>query len=175
MRFIIAQNYRHLNFPYFISKRISQQTKGSFSSIISRIAVISITVAVASLLLSFMILLGFQNKIKEKIYSFSGHLVIGKYALSNSFEEASIMLNDTLRDQLNHGDIKHWQPYALKAGLLKAGDEIQGVVVKGVTPRQDFDRLRKHMVQGRMLEFDKENYSTEVVVSRKISKVLELE
>ncbi len=165
-----------MNLPAFISSRISKQQNGSFSAIISRIAVVSIAVAVGSLLLAFMILLGFQNKIKDKIYSFSGHLLVGKYTLSNSFEESSIFLTDSLLQTLDQIEgIQHYQPFAMRAGLLKIDGEIQGVVVKGINADQDSSSFHQHLTSGRMPRFRTKAYSTEVVVSTKIAKTLQME
>lgn len=164
-----------MNLPYFISARISQQAKGSFSSIISRVAVISIAIGVGAILLSFMILLGFQNKIKDKIYSFSGHLIISKYALTNAYEDRVLDLSDSLAYQLdNIPGIVHWQPNAFRAGLLKTPDEVQGVVVKGFTRQQDTVSFKRHLVEGRLPDLTGPRYSTEVVLSKKIARYLRL-
>ena len=90
-----------MNLPFFISKRISKEASGSFSSIINRIAVVSIGLGLAVLIISFMVLFGFKKEIKDKIYSFSGHLIVSKYTLSTSFEESSIIINDDVRETLN--------------------------------------------------------------------------
>lgn len=164
-----------LNLPYFISARISQQAKGSFSSIISRVAVISIAVGVGSILLSFMILLGFQDKIKDKIYSFSGHLIISKYALTNAYEDRVLDLSDSLVLQLdNLPGIIHWQPNAYRAGLLKTPEEVQGVVVKGFSKRQDTVAFKRHLIEGRLPKLKEKGYTTEVVLSKKIARYLRL-
>ncbi len=164
-----------MNLPYFISARISQQAKGSFSSIISRVAVISIAVGVGSILLSFMILLGFQDKIKDKIYSFSGHLIISKYALTNSYEDRVMELSDSLVYQMdNLPGIVHWQPNAYRAGLLKTPDEVQGVVVKGFSARQDTVSFKRHLIAGRLPKLKENGYTTEVVLSKKIARYLRL-
>ena len=163
-----------MNLPNFISSRISKQSKGSFSYIISRVAVVSIAVGVASLLLAFMILQGFQGKILDKIYSFSGHLIVSKYSLSNSFEEA-ISVNDTLTNQLdNIPEIRHWQPFIYKAGLLKTSEEVQGVVIKGVS-FEDSTSLSRHLFSGRLPDVSGKKYSTEVVLSQRIARYLNVD
>lgn len=164
-----------MNLPYFISSRISQQAKGSFSSIISRVAVISIAIGVGSILLSFMILLGFQNRIKDKIYSFSGHLIISRYVLTNSYEDQVMDLSDSLAYQLDQMEgVVHWQPYAFRAGLLKTPDEVQGVVVKGLSKRQDTIAFKRHLLEGRLPRLKERGYTTEVVLSKKIANYLRL-
>lgn len=126
-------------------------------------------------MMAFMILLGFQNKIKDKIYSFSGHLLVSKYSLSNSFEETSVLLTDSLTTSLNTlPSVSHWQPFAFRAGLLKTPEEVQGVLIKGLTEKQDSLAFQRHLKSGRMPNVRGEKYSTEVVLSSKIANYLQL-
>ena len=177
-----------MNLPFFISKRISKEATGSFSSIINRIAVVSIGLGLAVLLVAFMILFGFQREISDKIYSFSGHLIISKYTLSTSFEESSITVDDSLIDQLNeYPYTKRIQPYAMKAALLQARreskneldyserEETQGVIFKGIDQNFDTTGFGKHILKGRFPDLQSDNYSTEVALSKRIANYLKLD
>lgn len=164
-----------MNFSFFVSKRISKESVGSFSSIINRIAIISIGLGLTVLLLAFMILYGFKTEIKDKIYSFSGHLIVSKYTLSTSYEEGSITVTDSLISFIKEYPLTaHVQPYAMKAGLLKTEEEVQGVIIKGVDHTFDTVSFRKHMIEGRFPDFSADAYSTEVAISAKISNYLQL-
>lgn len=164
-----------MNLPFFISKRISKEASGSFSSIINRVAIVSIGLGLAVLIISFMVLYGFKKEIKDKIYSFSGHLIVSKYTLSTSFEESSIVVNDSLINTLkNYPLTERIQPYAMKAALLKTNDEVQGVIIKGVDESFDTLGFNKHMVKGRFPDVYSEKYSTEVALSKRVSNYLEL-
>ncbi len=164
-----------MNFPHFIAKRISHQTAGSFSTTISRIAVITISLGLVVLLLAFMILYGFKGEIKDKIYSFSGHLIINKYTLSTSFEETSIVVDDSLINIVSEYPLtERYQPYAMKAGLLKTDEEVQGVIIKGVDSLFDKTGFSKHIIAGKFPDLDAETYSTEVTLSSKIANYLKL-
>ncbi|WP_370087961.1 ABC transporter permease [Ekhidna sp.] len=164
-----------MNLPFFISKRISKESAGSFSSTINRIAVVSIGLGLAVLIVAFMVLFGFKKEIKDKIYSFSGHLIVSKYTLSTSFEETSIVVDDSLMQALRTYPLtERVQPYAMKAGLLKTDEEVQGVIVKGVDQSFDTTGFKKHMLSGRFPDFSGEGYSTEIAISNKVANYLEL-
>ena len=164
-----------LNLSYYISNRISRQQDGTFSTTINRIAVISTGLGLAVLLVAFMVLFGFKTEIKNKIYSFSGHLIISKYTLSTSFEETSIQVTDSLVNQLDtYALTKQFQPFAMKAGLLKTEEEVQGVIIKGVDHRFDTTGFEKHIIQGKFPNLSATPYSTEVALSKKIATYLEL-
>ena len=165
-----------MNLPYFISSRITKNEEGSFSSTITRIAIISIAVALSSLILAFLILGGYENVITSKIYSFSGHVVVSKYTLSNSVEETSIMVSDSLLDVVKNTDgVDYVQAYSFKYGLLSTKDEVQGVLVKGID--ENFNRVdfEQHLIRGKFPEFPVDDYGTEVAISEKISNILQLD
>jgi lipoprotein-releasing system permease protein len=142
--------------------------------------VISIVVGITALLLAFMVLGGFQDKIKEKVYAFSGQLQISKYTVSTSYEDSEIEISDQLSDQLDTtGYIKKWQPFAFKAALLKTDEEVQGVIFKGIDYRFDTAFFNDQIVEGVFpnvsgpaVSFTK--YSTEVAISRHMSRFLKL-
>ena len=120
-----------LNLSYFISKRISAKGTDSFSGMIHKIAIASIGIGLGIMIVSFLILKGFQLKIQEKIISFGGHLQVTKFSLSRSYEEDPISRHLALfNDYSKYEYIDHIQEYANKAGLLKANEEVMGVVLE---------------------------------------------
>jgi len=167
-----------LNLSYFISKRISSTDsiqKGAFSSIIHRIAIISIGLGLAVIIISFAVLFGFQNTVKEKLFSFSSHLQVTKFTLSHSLEEIPISNNTPFyNDYSGYDKIDHVQQYALKAGLIRTEDEILGVVLKGVGEDFDIKRFESNMIEGEFISFDANGYSKEVVLSKNIANKLRL-
>lgn len=164
-----------MNLPFFIANRISKNKEGSFSTVINRIAVISIAVALAALICCFMILKGFEDTIKQKIYSFSGHLIVSKYTLSTSFEDAAIDAGDSLIAAIGQmPGVNYVQTYAYKAGLLKTDEEVQGVILKGLDDKFDTAAFSIHMIEGYFPRFSGPGYSTEVAISSKIAGYLRL-
>ena len=165
-----------MNLHFFIANKITHHAEGTFSQTIHRVAITSIAVGVLSLLLSFMILGGFRKAISEKIYSFGGQLLITKYTYSNSFENASFLMNDTLLKVLEtEAYIKNFQSYAFKAGLLKTEEEVQGVVFKGVDHQFDTAFFSSNMVRGHFPIFQPEGYTVEILLSTKIANFLKLD
>ncbi len=164
-----------MNLPYFIAKRISKNEEGSFSTVINKIAVVSIAVALIALISCFMILKGFEHTIKQKIYSFSGHLVASKYTLSTSFEQSSIVVSDSVKNGIMElPGIDYLQTYAYKAGLLKTDEEVHGIILKGLDDKFDTTAFAQHMIEGAFPVFPKEGYGTDVAVSYKIASYLQL-
>lgn len=127
------------------------------------------------MIVSFLILKGFQDTVTHKIYSFSSHLQVTKYSMGNAFEELPISLNNDFLDEYDQYDlIDHVQEYSLKAGLLKS-EETLGVFVKGVSTRFDQERFKENVIAGRFIDFSDPRYAKEVVISKSIADKLILE
>ena len=166
-----------MNLPNFISRRISVGAKGAFSTIINRIAIVSIALSLSSLLLAFMILGGFKEKIKEKIFDFNGHLIITKYVPNSAVDDYPISLNSDfyLHWQRDYPFITHVQQYATKPALLKTDDEVQGIILKGVDQSFDTARFGRNIIAGNFPSIPETGYSREILVSKMLANQLLLE
>ncbi len=165
-----------MNLSYFISKKISQAESKSFSSTINKIAIASIAVGLAVMMISFLILDGFRQEVKDKIYSFSGHIQITKYSLDNSMQEEPISTNNLLYQQPERFEaVDHVQVFSHKAGLLKTEDEVLGTVIKGVSTDFDSTRFKRNISRGHFIRYDSSGYSTDVLISQKIANTLLLD
>jgi lipoprotein-releasing system permease protein len=164
-----------LNLSHFIAQRISSGQKDGFSVTVYKIAIISIGVGLAAAIVSFLIMLGFQEAVKKKMYSFSGHVVVTKFSMNNSVEETPLSYNI---DLFNHTDkfegVRHVQEYAYKTGLIKTDREILGVFIKGVSNRFDTIAFSENLVKGRLLHFPDSAVANEVIVSNVIASKLKL-
>jgi lipoprotein-releasing system permease protein len=162
-----------LNLSYFISKRISRGQQEGFSSTIHKIAIASIGIGLGAAIVSFLIMNGFQETVKNRIYGFSGHLLITKFSMDNSVEEVPFDINfDVYNQQKEFDFIHHMQEYAHKAGLIKTNTEVLGVVLKGVGKSFDTTSFRTNMVEGRFINFPDSGYSNEIVLSKVIANKL---
>ncbi len=163
-----------MNLPYYISKRLTANGN-SFSAIVHKIALASISVGLAIMLISVMILGGFTSTIENKIFSFSGHFQILKFTVSNSLEEAPFAVQEGLFAVSTPPDfVEHLQEFGHKASLLKNGEEIEGVLLKGVGRSFDTTRFADNLVEGRFIHIPDSGYSREVLISKKIARLMRL-
>lgn len=127
-------------------------------------------------LLAFMVLGGFQRSVSEKVYGFTGHFQVQKYAISNSFEEAPFSMSSDFANQYTQLPfIQKVQSVAHKAALLRGSEEVEGILMKGVA--RDFDSLsfKKYLVAGRMISLPESGTSNEILVSKMIANKLRLQ
>ena len=162
--------------PDFIAKRTINSKSGQFSSSIYKIAISSIAIGLAIMLVALLILGGFQKTIKEKVFSFAGHVQVTKYTLSNSLDESPISTETKFfQDYSEFTFIENVQGVAYKAGLLKTKEAVEGVVIKGIGTDYDTANFHSNLVQGRFPKLNEDGYSTEVIISKEIAQLLRLQ
>lgn len=159
-----------MNLPYFIAKRISAPGRNSFSAVIHKIAIASVALGIAIMLVTFMILGGFQENIKDKIFSFSGHIQVKKFSLANSFEEKPITLEDWRREAIEADPyVDFIQEYAHKPGLLTKDDEVFGMLYKGISESFKKEVFEPYLVQGEFLDFNDSTTANQVLISQRMA------
>ncbi|MBK0404583.1 ABC transporter permease [Adhaeribacter sp. BT258] len=165
-----------MNVSRYISKKITASASESFTSSVTKIAIISIAIGLAIMIVSFAILEGFRNQIQDKIFSFGAHLQITKYDTNNSLEGLPISTNTGLSPHKNNvPGIAHMQPFARKTAIVKTEGEVLGVVLKGIDQTYDLSAMERNLVAGRVLQIVDSVASDEVMVSKKIADQLRLE
>jgi lipoprotein-releasing system permease protein len=163
-----------LNLSYFISSKIRSGQKDGFAATIHLIAMLSIGIGLAATIVSFLIMKGFQETVKNKIYGFSGHLLITKFSMSNSPEEQPMDYNlDIYNNPKQFPFVTHVQEFAHKAGLVKTETDVVGIVVKGVGKSFDVEAFRENIIEGRFLSFPDSGYAHEIVLSKTIANIIE--
>lgn len=162
------KNISALSFASFIAGRITFKSKRTFSKLIVRIAIIGIMLGLGVMILSIAIVKGFKQEVRDKIRGFSGDLQIVKYDLNNSAENSSIIKSDALIKKVkNISLITHVMPFATKPGIIRANDDLEGVVLKGVNKDYDWTFFKKSLESGNVISFkDSTAAKTQIMISR---------
>ncbi len=159
----------------FIARRILQGGKesGQLSTPIVRIAIAGIAIGVCVMILALSIVTGFQQEIRAKVIGFGAHIQISKYDSNHSFEASPISRKqDFLNPLKNDPAIKSIQVFGTKAGIIKAGEAIEGVLFKGVDEGYDWSFFSKHLVSGRIPLVNNARKSNEILISTALAKQL---
>jgi lipoprotein-releasing system permease protein len=116
---------------------------------------------------------GFQETVKNKIFNFSGHLLISKFTMNNSMESQPMDFHiEVYQEKEKFPYIRHVQEYAYKTGILKTDDEILGVAIKGVGKSFDLNSFQGSLIKGKFIQFPDSGYSNNVVLSKIIATTL---
>lgn len=164
-----------MNLPRFIAQRIQKTNTTTFTSTVTKIGISSIAIGLAVMIISFSILIGFKQTIREKLFSLSSHIQVSKITLNQSFEETPIAINTKFyQNYRKNPEISHVQAVANKAGLLKSSEEHAGIVIKGVGRDYDWVNFKENLIKGQAINFRDTSYSDEIIISKQIAKQLKI-
>lgn len=166
-----------MRYEYYIAKKFISggSNTGRFNKPVIRAAIMSVALGIAVMIIAVMIVTGFRNEISQKVTGFVSPVRITVFDSNNSFEEAPLDKNYMLEQQVKKvNGVKHIQPYATKAGILKTKTELHGIVLKGVDNDFDWSFFKDKMVAGDVLNFSGDSSAKKVIISENISRKLNL-
>ena len=156
--------------PKFIADRIFSLSKENLSSTVMRLAVASVALAIIVMLVSWAVVVGFKNQIRDKVIGFVAPIHVQALDKNESVEETPFQLDSLLVARLNSVEgITHYQMVANKAGMIKTEDEIQGVILKGMDENYDWTYFGNCLLEGKTPVYHADERSTEVMVSKVIA------
>jgi lipoprotein-releasing system permease protein len=167
-----------LNTELYIAKRLYSEKSDNkkISKPIVSIAVVGVALGLAVMILSVAIVTGFKSEIREKIIGFGSHIHIVNHDTNTSFETTPVNKNQSFYPGLDSiPGIAHIQTFAIKGGILKTRENIQGAVLKGVGPDFDWSFFKKNMVKGETFQITDTAQTEKVLISKYIADLLKLD
>jgi lipoprotein-releasing system permease protein len=174
---IFASNQTTLNLEYFIAKRLitSKEYKSSISAPIIKIAITAIAIGMIMMIISVATGIGLQEKIREKISAFNGHIIISSYTDNQSdvsTDPISLHQNFYPKFKTIEG-IRHVQGVASSHGIIRTVTAFEGILYKGVGKDYDWKNIDEYIVEGRKPKL-LQQLNNEIVISQYLANRLNL-
>ena len=174
---MFESNFENLNLEYFIAKRLtaSDKNKSSISAPIKNIAIAAIAIGMIMMIISVAAGVGLQQKIREKVAAFNGHIIVSNFDDNQSeVSRDPISINQDFYPKFkNVSGISHIQAVATKAGIIRTESDFEAVIYKGVGKDYDWNNLKEYLVEGKLPDVSK-NLNAEVLISKYIAERLHL-
>lgn len=117
---------------------------------------------------------GFKSSIREKLYSFEGHIHIREYG-NNTFRSGTTAIEEDgyLEDQVSRmPHVKQIAPYIKRAGILQFYGKMEGIMLKGIP--QDFYFPPGITFSGSKINYTDTAYSKDIQLSQTTADRLNL-
>ena len=175
--FATISNSISLNFEHFIAKRLltTKDHKSSISAPIIKIAITAIALGMIMMIVSIATGIGLQQKIRQKVAAFSGHIIISNFNGNESdvsTEPISIHQNFYPKFKTIEG-ISHVQAVATKVGIIRTATDFEGIIYKGVGKDYDWNNIKEYLVAGTIPNL-KGQLNNEIVISEYLANRLNL-
>ncbi len=158
-----------MSYNWYIAKRfIKSNRKSGFISFITGFSILGVTLGTAALIITLSILAGFEKEIKDKVFGFMTHIQV------QGFQEQPLTDYDQNINLLksNIKSIKGISPYIAKEGMIRAGENVDGVLLKGIDVENDLLTLKKYIVSGSYLSLIKD--TSEILIGKKLALKLDV-
>lgn len=166
-----------MNLEYFIAKRLitARDHKSSISAPIIKIAIAAIAIGMIMMIISIATGIGLQQKIRQKVAAFNGHIMITNYDENQS--QLSITPISTRQDFYpqfkNVQGINHVQAVATKSGIIRTETAFEGIIFKGVGKEYRWNHLQEYLVSGKLPNLNSQ-LNDEVLISEFLANRLNL-
>lgn len=166
-----------MNLEYFIARRLSatKSNKNSISAPIIKIAITAIAIGVMMMIIAVATGKGLQDKIREKISAFNGHIIISNY--DNNESDVSVeplSVKQPFYPEFKSVDeVDHIQAVASKGGVIRTTESVEGIIYKGVSKDYRWDNLKEYITDGRIPNL-KGTLNEEVILSQYLVSRLNL-
>ncbi len=192
--------FKNLNLSYFIASRINKHENSAFASFIVKLAIISVALSVAVMLITTCLVMGFKNQIKSKVFDFWGHIHLNAPEYNQALEPKPLVLSPGLIDSIlrvksvaytedrtifggrvylgksektTEGGVSHLQGFVQLPGIVSAQDQIEGLVLKGVATDFDTTFNNKYLVAGSGALYN-DNTGRSIIISQTTADRLKL-
>lgn len=166
-----------MNLEFFIADRLIRKSerKNNISSPIIKIAIAAIAIGLIMMIISVATGVGLQQKIRQKVSAFNGHIIISNFDDNQSQVSVEpISTNQDFYPKFNSVEgVKNIQAVASKAGIIRTEKSFEGIVFKGVGKDYDWNNLKEYIKEGRIPNL-KSNLNNEIIISEYLANRLEL-
>ncbi len=154
---------------------MAQSKDGSRPSVMERIAVLSVAVSVAVMLLALAVVIGFKREIGANMSGFASHVVVtdvrGLYRTDAEPIRAEQALDSLLRADKG---VLHLQRYARRGGVVRSADAVEGVLLKGVGAEYDWSNYRHWLREGELPRVGDSIRTKDVLLSTQLAERLQV-
>jgi lipoprotein-releasing system permease protein len=162
-----------LKISLFIAKRIigSKSYKNSVSAPIIKIGIIAISVGLIAMHIAIGTGIGFQNKIKDKISSFEGHIRVSTYENNSTNTTLESIDPQVIRSAAKTERIAFVNSVAYASTVFKTDKNFTGGLLKGINSTHRWNAFEDYLIDGRLPDIGS-SISREILLSKHIAKTL---
>ena len=137
-----------MSYEYFIAKRyLRAKRQTGFISLITYISIGGVTIGVAALIIVLSVMNGFESEVRDRIIGADAHIRV------QTFHNKGVENWEDIKAQIE--EIPHItgiSPYILEKGMIRCGNETEGVIIRGIDPTTvtEVSDLPDNMVYGKL-------------------------
>lgn len=164
-----------MNIAFFIARRTAHAGPGNKPGVMERIAVVSVGVSLAVMIVAMAVIMGFKREIAYKIAGFSAHAVVTDVRGMNRLDVEPVRRSDRTEELIRTTPgFAAMAPYAVRGGIVRTPDAVEVVMLKGVGAEYDWSFFREWLTEGDLPRVADSMRTKDVLLSRSLADKLML-
>ena len=157
---------------YLIARRTASSDSESRTSVMSRIATVTVALAMAAMILTLAVVQGFRRQIYADLSGFGADVRIVDVATLSGTDKLIPLSRDMLQSVAAIDGVAWVAPYVVAEGMAKCGDNVVGLQLKGVGPTYNTEWWQSRLVEGALPDFGAEQRGRQMLLSRATASLL---
>ena len=157
---------------YLIARRTASSDSESRTSVMSRIATVTVALAMAAMILTLAVVQGFRRQIYADLSGFGADVRIVDVATLSGTDKLIPLSSDMLQSVAATDGVAWAAPYVVADGMAKCGDNVVGLQLKGVGPTYNTEWWQSRLVEGTLPDFGAEQRGRQMLLSRATASLL---
>ena len=156
-----------MNLAFFIARRMARPTSENRPGVMERIAVGSVALGVAVMIVTLAVVIGFKREVARKMEGFAAHVSVTDIRGVDALDSQPVRRNARLEALIRSTDgFVAMAPYAVKGGIVRTEETVGEVILKGVEASYDWSLLGEWLVAGELPRVGDSIRTKDILLSR---------
>ena len=161
---------------YILAQRTARADGGSRGVVMMRIATLTVALALAVMIITLAVFTGFRRQISSDFRGFASDVVLFDVAALGRSEGAPIASDESVKRWIaEQNEVESVSEYAAVGCMIKNGDKVVGLQIKGIGTDCDTEWWANHIKQGALPDLEAESRSKQLLISQSTARSLEVE
>lgn len=161
------------NLEYIIARRTASAEGGSRAVVMTRIAVATVALGVAVMILALAVMEGFRREVDSRLRGLMADVVVHDISGLLALEAEPMPYDEQLDGLLRQSEgVESVARYAMISGMARSGDDVAALQLKGIGAEYDTLWWHSALVEGHLPDVAAESRSKSIAVSQTTAREL---
>lgn len=149
---------------------MAQPVPGNKPGVMERIAVVSVVLSVTVMILALAVMKGFKREVTHKMTGFAAHAVLTDVRGVNTLDARPVRRTPYLEALIRSTEgFRSMAPYAVRGGIVRTTDAVEGILLKGVDSTYDWSYFREWLTDGALPRVGDTIRTKDILLSRNLA------
>lgn len=164
-----------MNLELLIARRTAHTSPEDKPGVMERIAVVSVALSVAVMILALAVMMGFKREVTRKMTGFAAHVTLTDVRGVNTLDSEPIRRSAHTEELVRSTEgFVSLAPYAVKGGIVRTSDAVGEVLLKGVDKTYDWSFFDEWLVEGELPRVGDSLRTKDILLSRNLAQRMQL-